>query len=323
MFCTQCATQAVPGAKFCASCGTTLPITTHPAQQEKSTQKQSTDMSKQIKPRVKSGPSGVGGWLLLLVTGMLALGPLLGAGRIGADFMMTENQYPNLVSLAEWNAFKRTTWWAFTVVAAISIYGGWGLVSSRNWSVVNRAKVILWLTGPIASIVLTIFIPLVVFGKTGDSDPQFIGAFIASVIATSIWTAYLSKSKRVRNTYRYNTVVNETAPDGTTPLMVAAMLGKVNNIHELVTAGADIDATDERGWTPLMFAGSRNESGAVQALLKLGANIAHINKDNKTVIDIASDRNNGEIVEIIRQHITETSKPNEALQRDAPQTVRP
>lgn len=323
MFCTQCGTQAVPGAKFCASCGTALPTSARAAQQEKSTQEQSTDKSNQIKSKVKSGPSGVGGWLLLLVIGMLALGPLLGAGRINADFMMIESQYPSLGSLAEWNAFKRTTWWAFAVVAAISIYGGWGLVSSRDWSAVNRAKVILWLTGPVASIVLAIFIPLVVYGKTEASDPQFIGAFIASVIAAGIWTAYLSKSKRVRNTYRYKTVVNETAPDGTTPLMVAAMLGKVNRIQELVASGADIDAPDERGWTPLMFAASRNESGAVQLLLKLGANTTHVNEDNKTVIDIAGDRNNGEVVEIIRQHISERSKPNEALQRDAPQAARP
>lgn len=323
MFCTQCGTQAVHEAKFCASCGTALPISAHPSQQEKSTQKQSAATTKQIKQKVKSGPFGVGGWLLLLVIGMLALGPLLGAGRINADFMMAERQYPNLGSLAEWYAFKRATWWAFAVVAAISIYGGWGLVSSRDWSVVNRAKVILWLTGPIASIVLAIFIPLAVFGKTEAGDPQFIGAFIASVIAASIWTAYLSKSKRVRNTYRYKTVVNETAPDGTTPLMVAAMLGKVSKINELVAAGADINATDERGWTPLMFAASRNESGTAQALLKLGANYAHVNEDGKTVIDIAGDRNNGEIVEIIRQHNAEYGKPNEALQRDAPQAARP
>ncbi|HRK36785.1 MAG TPA: DUF2569 family protein [Burkholderiaceae bacterium] len=323
MFCTQCGTQAVPGAKFCASCGTALPISAHLPQQERSTPEQSTETSNQIKPKIKSGPSGVGGWLLLLVIGMLALGPLLGAGRINADFMMAERQYPNLGSLAEWITFKRTTWWAFAVVAAISMYGGWDLVSSRDWSVVNRAKVILWLTGPIASIVLAIVIPLAVFGKTEASDPQFIGAFIASVIAASIWTAYLSKSKRVRNTYRYKTVVNETAPDGTTPLMMAAMLGEVTKINELVAAGADINATDERGWTALMFAASRNESDAAQALLKFDANIAHVNKDNKTASDIAGDRGNEEIVEIIRLHIADGSKPNEALQRDAPQAARP
>jgi len=323
MFCTQCGTQAVPGANFCASCGTALPISAHPQQQERSTQEQSTETSKQIKLKIKSGPSGVGGWLLLLVIGMLALGPLLGAGRINADFMMAERQYPNLGSLTEWIALKRTTWWTFAAVAAISIYGGWGLVSSRDWSVVNRAKVTLWLTGPIASIVLAIVVPLAVFGKTEASNPQFIGALIASVIAASIWTAYLSKSKRVRNTYRYKTVVNETAPDGTTPLMMAAMLGKVTKLNELVAAGADINATDERGWTALMFAASGNESEAVQALLKLGANIAHVNKDNKTASDIASDRGGEEVVEIIRLHVAEGSKPNEALQRDVPQAARP
>ena len=300
MFCPQCSAKVIPEAKFCASCGTALPINVHLTQQENSAQEKSIDTPNQITPKEKPAPSGVGGWLLLLVIGMLALGPLMGAGRINANFMVAEHQYPNLASLAEWNAFKSTTWWAFAAVAAISIYGGWGLMSSRDWSVVNRAKVILWLTGPIASVVLAVFIPLVVFGKTEAGDPKFVGAFIASVIAASIWTVYLSKSKRVRNTYRYKTEVNETAPDGTTPLMMAAMLGKVSKIHELVAAGANIDAADERGWTPLMFAVSRNESEAVKLLLQLGANIIHLNEDNKTALDIASDKNNGEIVEIIQ-----------------------
>jgi len=105
--------------------------------------------------------------------------------------------------------------------------------------------------------------------------------------------------------------------------MMAAMLGEVTKINELVAAGADINATDERGWTALMFAASRNESDAAQALLKFDANIAHVNKDNKTASDIAGDRGNEEIVEIIRLHIADGSKPNEALQRDAPQAARP
>jgi len=40
-----------------------------------------------------------------------------------------------------------------------------------------------------------------IFDEAEAGDPQFIGALIGSIIVASIWTAYLSTSKRVRNTY--------------------------------------------------------------------------------------------------------------------------
>ena len=75
------------------------------------------------------------------------------------------------------------------------------MAKGRDWLVVRRAKAILWIAGPGFLIVQGIIIPIMIFGKTVADDPKFIGGFLASIIATSIWTAYLSKSKRVRNTY--------------------------------------------------------------------------------------------------------------------------
>ncbi|OIQ66505.1 hypothetical protein GALL_519220 [mine drainage metagenome] len=86
------------------------------------------------------------------------------------------------------------------MVCCLSFYAGLGLAKGRDISVVKRAKIILWVIGPVASIVMGLFIPLAVFGKI-ESDPQFFGAFIASVIVSAIWTAYLSKSRRVKATY--------------------------------------------------------------------------------------------------------------------------
>ncbi|SCZ84982.1 hypothetical protein [Nitrosomonas mobilis] len=48
----------------------------------------------------QSGVSGVGGWLLLLVTGLMFLVPLMRAVNINTDFMIVEDQYPNLESVA-------------------------------------------------------------------------------------------------------------------------------------------------------------------------------------------------------------------------------
>ena len=147
-----------------------------------------------------SGPVGVGGWLLLLVFGLMFFGPLMGAGRINSDIMSTESQYANLVTVPAWGTFKSTTWWSFLVVCCLSFYAGLGLAKGRDISVVKRAKILLWVIGPVASIVMGIFIPLAVFGKV-EPDPQFFGWLIASIIASAIWTAYLSKSRRVKATY--------------------------------------------------------------------------------------------------------------------------
>lgn len=147
-----------------------------------------------------SGPSGVAGWLLLLVAGLMFVGPLFGAARLNADIIAAESQYPNLVSLDKWKTFKSVTCLAYACVAALSFYAGWGLARGRDFSVVNRAKTILWMVGPTASVVMGFFIPLLVFG-TVEPDPQFIGGLIGSSLVAAIWTAYLSRSKRVQATY--------------------------------------------------------------------------------------------------------------------------
>lgn len=147
-----------------------------------------------------SGPVGVGGWLLLLVASLMFLGPLMGAGRIGADIMSAESQYPNLLTVPAWDTFKSATLWSFLVVCCLSFYAGLGLANGRDISVVKRAKILLWVIGPVAQIVMGLFIPLAVFGNI-ESEPQFFGALIGSVIHPAIWTAYLSKSRRVKATY--------------------------------------------------------------------------------------------------------------------------
>lgn len=151
----------------------------------------------------QSAISGVGGWLLLLILGLMFLGPLMGVGRINSDFMSAESQYPNLKTVAAWGTFKSATWWTFLLVCCLSFYAGLGLVKSRNILVVKRAKIILWVIGPVASIVLGIFIPFLMFGKS-ELDSKFVGSMFASIIGAAIWTAYLSKSKRVMATYGIN-----------------------------------------------------------------------------------------------------------------------
>ena len=72
--------------------------------------------------------------------------------------------------------FKSAIWCTFFVIAALSFYGGLGLGRGSDWSAVSGAKAILRITGPIASIVLSVFLPIMIFGNTeAVAFSQFVG----------------------------------------------------------------------------------------------------------------------------------------------------
>ena len=90
-------------------------------------------------------------------------------------------------------------WVSFLVFATLSFYGGWGLARGKDWSVVKRAKAIIWINGPVL-VIVDETMPIVILGIE-PTYPEFIGRLIGSAISAGIWTAYLSRSKRVRATY--------------------------------------------------------------------------------------------------------------------------
>ena len=237
MYCTQCGTEAVVGGKFCAKCG--APIIAAPATQSHSESKVAEPIPRSPElPTAKRAPSGVGGWLLLLVAGLLVLGPLLGAGRISADFIGAEDQYPALRTLAQWQTHKTVTWWTFFLIVLVSTYAGWGLATGRTWSVVKRAMWSLWIAGPIGALVLGVAIPLATLGDSAAGDVRFVGGILASLTAAGIWTAYLAKSKRVRATYGANSTTRHFPNISTETSDDTLISVGPSRIHENAPSGA-------------------------------------------------------------------------------------
>lgn len=144
--------------------------------------------------------SDVGGWLLLLIIGLVILSPLAGFGRMESGISAAERQNAELLRIPAWGTFKSANRWLVALTSLLSIYAGLGLAFGRRVAVVWQAIAVLWLIGPVASIVVGLFIPLVIFGRVGYSD-DFFAALIASAIVASIWTAYLLRSRRVKATY--------------------------------------------------------------------------------------------------------------------------
>lgn len=180
------------------------------------------------------GPHGVGGWLALLVAGMLVLGPLLGIGRTYGEFASAERQYPALAQVAEWSSFKTVEWVALLIFCAISIYGGLGLATKRTPDAVSRAKLVLWFNYPISIVVTAMIIPATMIPDSGKETAMVIPSLLASLIAVAIWTAYLNRSKRVRNTYG----LSDESPIVQVPT-TAHQVSSTTNLASIVPATTD------------------------------------------------------------------------------------
>lgn len=152
-------------------------------------------------PPATSGPvSGVAGWLLLLVTGLIFLGPVIGTLSMIGEFGYAEYKNHNLRTSAAWGNYKTIALCIYFLIACVSFYGGLGLAKVRSVSAVHRAIIVLWVVGPVAYLFMGIFVPLFAFG-TIQSKETLTNALVGSVFYSSVWTWYLYRSKRVRATY--------------------------------------------------------------------------------------------------------------------------
>ena len=153
--------------------------------------------------------SGVGGWLALLVVGMLVWGPLLSIFKTGSNIWVAEMQNPEIASVPQWQTYKIMTWCVVGICVVYSMVSGFLLCVKKEPASVKIAIACLWIGNPVAAFVLGILIPWISFGTATLQEivPESIGAIIVSIIAASIWTAYLRKSARVRNTYFLRSVI--------------------------------------------------------------------------------------------------------------------
>lgn len=194
--------------------------------------------------QLNRGPVGVGGWLVLLITGLMILGPLGGAGRLYGEIATLERTYPNLISVSEWSTYKSAVSWIFLGSAAISFWGGLRLSWENNWSAVENAIAALWISGPGAAVLIGVLVPVIIFDKASFTVSDIIAGLVWSIITASVWTVYLLKSRRVGNTFQKDPVHNMPFLDRyCTSNLMLAIVGVVIVIVLLVviTASQRID----------------------------------------------------------------------------------
>lgn len=141
---------------------------------------------------------GVGGWLALLIFGMLIGGPLRSLAGTMSDLNGAERANPALIGLALWGTIKAFTWVVTLTSIVASAHAGWRLGWRLRPSSVKIAIWTLWLAGPMMTLIAVSGVSLL--SGTGFSEIWTAGMATPFAYA-AIWTAYLLKSDRVRNTY--------------------------------------------------------------------------------------------------------------------------
>lgn len=145
---------------------------------------------------------GVGGWLRFFIVSLTILAPLAILGRITGEIQAAESQFPNLLNLPLWAQMKEISWIFGVVQGAILVGAGFILWKTRLKSTPKRVIMMLWVGGPATTILSLLAIAYVSAQPLAEViNHEALGGVLGSCVSALIWSTYLVRSVRVRNTY--------------------------------------------------------------------------------------------------------------------------
>ena len=141
---------------------------------------------------------GVGGWLLLLILILIVLRPIWTAFRNIQKWEGLKQTAGEYATTAEYGTLQAISWAGYGISAIIGIVAGLMLWKRHRRSTVKIAIGVFWLMGPVLGLIIY-FVGLYAVGEPAAfADLKFLAV---PVISAAVWTGYLLKSERVRNTY--------------------------------------------------------------------------------------------------------------------------
>lgn len=151
--------------------------------------------------------SGIGGLLFLLILWLTFFAPMYGFGKLTQEFSEALKQSPHLATNAQFLNYKLSSYIIFVASALTSFAAGlqlWRVYSSES---VRFAILAIWLSVPFAKIlnlasVLWIYREIAAWSNIETMILTMLGSTLSSCVVAGIWTAYLIKSVRVKNTYK-------------------------------------------------------------------------------------------------------------------------
>ena len=142
---------------------------------------------------------GMGGWLQFLAISLVALGPIITVATTVSDYTELTALYPNLVGSPAWESALQIDVLSTTGYCMISMFAGWCLFKRSVPSTVPIVITCIWVAGPgLAILSLMAFQDM----SGGNATAASAGAgFGRPFVYSIIWTTYLLRSRRVKNTY--------------------------------------------------------------------------------------------------------------------------
>ncbi|WP_416465008.1 DUF2569 family protein [Sphingomonas sp. VDB2] len=145
---------------------------------------------------ISNDPSGIGGWLLVLVA-MLIFTPIYATIHTILSNAAFEAKYPDFGPT--WQNVKTVVWGGIILSGSLYIASAFLLIFRREISTVRLVVCAIWLAGPVNQFVG----PYIIAGfTTGTLDVStIIIPIMFSLVVATILTLYLCRSRRVANTY--------------------------------------------------------------------------------------------------------------------------
>ena len=113
-------------------------------------------------------------------------------------------------------------------------------------------------------------------------------------------------SSQIRKLLNKNNL-NRPDSEGITPLLSAAIHGRIKSAKAILKRGADVNKADNSGNTPLMFAAKNGNLELLQLLLYFSADVSLRSKAGKTAFDLAEFNDRHECLSLLNSQVTNQS----------------
>lgn len=157
-------------------------------------------MNRKIRSSV-SAPKGVGGWLLLLIVMLAVYTPVMGFRNLYYDFIVSARALPALEANQAWVQYRMVVWVIFAIMCFFCLAAGYALWRIKRPMTVQLAIGVIWLVGPIVPLIHAAAASAIFHLDFAQTIKPFYVLIAASAIQCAIWTGYLLRSSRVKNTY--------------------------------------------------------------------------------------------------------------------------
>ena len=141
---------------------------------------------------------GIGGWLLLFILTRTILGPPWNGWRLFQRWEEMRDAAPEFAAGSEFATLHVVSWSVFGISTVIQFCVGLLLWKRLKPSSVIIAIASLWFCGLILSVGGHF---LALFLIDANFEIRDFKSLVVQLISVALWTAYLMKSDRVKNTY--------------------------------------------------------------------------------------------------------------------------